>query len=379
MAGVPLVALGIVVSHRLELPAALTLGAGMTVLATLLVDRGVARARRGDLTGLALVGAGLSLFVSMALAVAFTFTGTATRGGASSAVPYATMARLHGSANAIGFATLALVAFTARPPTRRSGPFGGTWPRLFSRGAVGVDFYRRVGAIEPDRAVRGQVAHLHELAHDGFHPERVDPRIRDFYEQTAAWTLRVDPRWHAPFRWLAPLYRRIAERLLGNLVLPVSPEGDDVTTELFAVRSDVDGRPSPRGYVRAYGAGSSRTPNYVAAYATHRGAARTLLSCAFPLPRSSLSAVLRFDDAANGGLTLSSRPRPDEGPADEGMFLVTKWGPLRLPVDERLTVTPEGEEIVALHETHVLWLPCFTLRYRLTRATPRPAEGQDSG
>lgn len=134
MGGVPLVAVGITVSRALEAPAAMLLGTGMLILASLLALTGLRRlfgpsndpsldpASRGRLvsfrrrlSGLLFVLSGLSLVGSMMLAIAFTLTGSAGRGAEASWIPYATMAAFHGIANAVGFAGCALLGFLVSP------------------------------------------------------------------------------------------------------------------------------------------------------------------------------------------------------------------------------------------------------------------------
>jgi hypothetical protein len=369
LAGIPLVAAGILLSRELEMPAAVLLGLAMLGLSSLLVVAGVRRLAspgKGS-TGALLVAAGGALVVSMSFAVLFTTTGSATRGADAPLVPYATMVAVHGVANAGGFAACALLAFSIAPPPRRSGPYGGTWPLLFGRGFIGPDFYERRGAVDASRTVAGQIGSLGMFAHRSFSPPKVHSTVRDFYERTATYELQVVPHWYFPFVTGGRLFAWFARRFLGQLELPTSPTSDEtVSTRLFGVRGELDGRAEPRGYVRAYGAGDSLRANYVASYSTHRAPDRLLLSCSFPLPFSALVGVLRFDDGPRpGGLVVTSRTREGEGPADEGLFLATPWGPLRLPCDERIEVWAEesGAPLRARHTLHVCGLKAFTLEY----------------
>jgi hypothetical protein len=377
LAGIPLVAAGIQVSRSLERPSAILLGAGMFGASALLVIAGTRRlVARARASGGLLIVSGASLVLSMTFAVLFAVTSSATRGSDAPWIPYSQMALIHGIANAGGFATVALVAFSLSPPACRVGPFGGSWPKLFGGWFVGPDFFDRSGAIDTDRVVRGQLGSLDDFGHRSFEPSRVHPAVRDFYENTAAYELHVEPDWHVPFRIGGRIFAVIARRMLGNLELPTergaNPD-DLVATRLFGVRADRDGRAGgmPRGYVRTLASGGSVRANYVAVYSTHVTASgETLLSSAFPLPFSSLLGVLRFDDgppARAGSLTLSSRPRAGEGPSDEGMFLVTALlPPLRLPVNEQLEVWFDGE-LRARHDVHVLGLHAFTLSYTMSK------------
>lgn len=369
--GIPLVAAGIVVSHALEMPAAILLGTGMLVVSALLVlaggrrlarRRGIARA-----SGVLLVLAGASLVLSMGFAVLFTTTGSATRGAAGPLVPYATMVAFHGVANAAGFATCGLLAFTLAAPARRSGPFGGAWPRLFSRGFVGVDFFDRTGAIDAGVPPTGQLDNLATFEHAGFDVAKVHPRVRHFYEHTSAYELRATPHWKPPFRLGGRVFAAFARRFLGNLELPTRADAEPVvTTRTFKVKADADGREGARGYVRAYGAGPTARANFVASYGVHRAHGRALLSPAFPLPGCCFVGVLRFGNGARDGwLALQSRPTEGEGPGDEGLFLATPFGPLRLPFDERLDVGPsdDGHAVVARHEMRLFGVTVFVLDY----------------
>jgi hypothetical protein len=371
-AGIVLVAAGITLSRALELPSAIFLGLGMLGVATVATAAGAKRLRRGGavaISGALLLLAGAALLVSMTFAVVFTVTGSATRGSDAPLIPYDTMAAVHGVANAIGFATSAVVAFTLAPPPVLSGPFGGTWPKLFGRGFIGPDFFERMRAVDPHREVGGQLASLDAFAHTSFAPHRVRRDVRAFYERTSEYTLHVTPHWHHPFRLGGVAFAWFARHVVGQLELPTVPDDAEVVaTRLFAIRDELDGRSDVRGYVRTYGVGSSQRANYVAAYSTHRTPQRLLLSCAFPLPFSSLLGVLRFEDGEReGSLALTSRPSPGEGPRDEGMFLVTRLGPLRLPVDERLEVWADAGDgsISARHRVRVFGLAAFTLDYAI--------------
>jgi hypothetical protein len=378
--GVPLVAAGITLSHALELPAACLLGLGMLGTMAWLVRAGAARLRRRDGSGALLAVAGLALVASMGLVIAFAATGSATRGAGEPWIPYETMAAVHGSTNAIAFAACALLAFTWRPPPRTHDALGGTWPRLFGRGRIGADFFDRAGAVDPARTVDGQLASLDDFAHDAFAPGRVHEAVRAFYEHTARYELRLTPAWHVPFRLAGRALEWLASRTVQQCVLPTRPEGDErVTTRLFGVRDAVDGRTDVRGYVRAFATARGPRANLVAAYSTHRAASGLrFLSAAFPLPFCALVAVLRFEHGERpGSLYVTSRPRTGDGPGDEGMFLATPLGPLRLPLDERIDVwVGEDGALRARHATRVCGLPCFTLEYAIRERAPARTRDQ---
>lgn len=369
--GIPLVAAGITISRSLEMPAAILLGIGMLLVSMLLARTGAQRLlERGvlvKLTGVGLLVAATSLVLSMAFAVAFTTTGSAGRDALEPVIPFKTMVQFHGAANAYGFALAALLAFAIVPALPRVRVARVLWPRLRAKGFVGVDWFDREGIIDPSRGVTGQVESLDALGHASFHPDRVHPEVRRFYEHSAAFDLVVDPTWHAPFRIGGRAFARFARRFLGQLELPTARGQDDVvTTRLFAVREGSDGRPNANGYVRAYGEGAEARANYVASYAVVDVGGVPHLAPAFPLPRCAMVGVLRFDDGPEAGsLVVSSAPRQGEGTAGEGIYLVTALGAVRLPVSETIEVRADGGALRALHQFRVLGLRAFTLRYEL--------------
>ncbi len=381
LAGIPLVAVGITVSRALEGPAAVALGLGMLLLALVLGHLGVRRLSSSGLArrvsgALLLVGA-VSLVGSMSLAIAFAVTSSAGRGAATPWLAYRTMADLHGVANAVGFAVCVSLAFAMEAPARAHLRLEGTWPPVLARGRVGPELFDRLGAIDATAEAAsaagealGQLDDLASFAHEGFSPERVAPSVRHFFEHTSAWELHVVPQWPWWLRGPARLFSWGARRWLGQLELPVAPMAERVVTRFARLRPEAEGRTGARAYVRTY-ASDPRRAVFVASYGTHASAARRCLVPTFPLPWCTLVGVLRFDDGPTvGGLVVTSYPRADEGPGDEGMFLVTPWGPLRLPLDETIRVEPiDGSMTTARaeHEARALGVRLFRFRYELVR------------
>ncbi len=379
IAAIPLVAAGITLGRALEAPAAVLLGAGMLVLAALLVRTGATWIRRRQRAGVLLAIAGLSLVFSMALAIVFTTTGSATRGAGVPWIPFTTMATLHGAANALGFSVSALAAFTLAPPPARVSGAEPAWPRFRVHGFVGPDVFDRLGAVDAAREAHGQLDDLAAFASSSFDPARVHPSVRAFYEQSGAWAMQVTPTWHAPFGLAARLFVGFARRALGQLELPVDATrgaGDRIETRTLALVPDFDGREGARGYVRVAHArdGGAARAIFVASYAICRGARAVFLSPAFPLPLGFvLVAMLRFDDGPEpGSLVLSSRTRPGDDPAEEGMLLITPMGPVRLPMHESITVRPAGRSATATHDVRLLGLRVFTFEYLLVPRDSAP-------
>lgn len=340
-----LIALGITISPLVEVICAFGLALALLVMSVLMVAR-VAPGLKHPLAWLLVTISGLSLVATMALACAYAlgeFTGRAWV-----QIPY--MAQTHGVINVVGFALCGLLGLSlAELPPRGRAP----WPpfsRLFAAGRrVGPDFFARERLEEAaDPPPTGLVDDLSAYERPRFPVAAVHPAVRTFYEHTARQRLYVRPRWSPGFVWGGRLYRRLAG-LVDQMGLPVEDTRDDqMESRILKVRDDADGRDRVRAWVRTYA--STGQVVYVAAYSLHRHEGVPYMNIAFPLPGANVTSLLRMDQVsagpgAEGGLVLSTLP--EEGRVgDEGIYLVTRWLPVRTPLDEAITVwaTPPGED-----------------------------------
>ncbi len=388
LAGVPLLAAGIAVWRPLEHVAAWDVALATAATGLLLVRRAT---RPGPPTARGLfVLSGLATLVSATLALEFAAHGFARLGGAS----LERMVRYHGLVNALGFVGCALVAFAVATPRGRSAPRGVPLSRLYGRlgEAVGPRFFHRTGAVDNGRAT-GLMDSLDDYGRVGLDTAAVSPAVRHFYEHTRDWELVVVPAWQPGWRLAGRVWKALAGRL-GQLNLPwdAAARARPVTSRIVALRGDRDGRPTPRGWVRTYRgtAGDEGEALYVAAYSSHLRDALRYMNIAFPLPGCNMTSVLRLDPYPPRGLALSTRPvdsAPHDG--DQGVYLATPLGALRLPLDEVIEVwdaasdpswpvslgVPEGveREAVKALARHDMW--CFGLRYlRLTYYLTRRLE-----
>lgn len=373
VAGPALVAAGIAGPYALEL------GGTILLVASLLVASAVGLAHPPPSTrplARALVRAALLVpFATRPLALLY-----GMRRVLGSSLSIDRMLALHAWPNAVGFVGLGLVGWAlARPPRRAPLP-GIPFSRLRGARRIGADFFSRVGAVDRGGGpVRGLVDDLD--AYDGPEtaPRTLPDSIRAFYEDTARFGLLVVPRWHAPWRALAPLYKRLAARL-EQMNLPLEPgRGEErIESALLPLDDRRDGRAGVRAWVRTYRASGRAV--YAAAYAHHRVDGRTYMNIAFPLPGGNVTSILRPETIVEGGsssLLLTTRPR-GEGPGDEGVYFVTGGFGVRLPTDETIEVWEAGRErfgpppgarlpaatrVAARHRIRVLGRPALTLLY----------------
>gem|GEM_PF-232759 len=302
-----------------------------------------------------------------------------------------TMVTFHGWVNALGFSFLGIVGWLIAAPQARTAAPGIPFSRLRGRGTIGPQFFERIDAIDSAKAKpTGIVDNLSDYARDDFDPEQTCPQVRAFYEHTAQHRLEVTPVWGIRFRFGARLYKRISSAM-SQMNFPL--EGEDSETlihsEIVPLSDALDGRQNVRGWVRVYEQTGKAV--YVAAYANHQYAGHTYMNIAFPLPFSNLTSILRIealttDSANNGvnnGVALTSLTTP-QTIGDQGVYFVTRWLSLRLPINEIIRVYPAGclpedapatfhaspEQVFARHDMWLLGIKFLTLYYAIAEAIP---------
>jgi hypothetical protein len=209
--------------------------------------------------------------------------------------------------------------------------------RIAGRMRIGSDFFRsqRLIDLATGRTPCGLVDDLGVHARPGLDPDQIDPGIRSFYEDTAAWGLVVRCRWQRPWRTAGRLYKPVS-RFLGQMNFPSAAE-NVVDSLIVPIDETRDGRPGVRGWIRTYRATEAAV--YVAAYATHRHDELTFMNIAFPLPGGNLASIMRMDAVAgepgHSGVQLST-----VGSSHEGIYWVRRGRGRRLPMDETICVLP---------------------------------------
>jgi hypothetical protein len=342
---IPLTAIGIAWSPALELVAALLLVLGALGTVPLLWSRPQLR--------LPAVGLGVAMLLAAGWAVAPHVQETW--------LPLEQMAWTHGTINAVLFSAAALFALgrLAPPDAPTMPPFS----RLRGTGKIGADWFERAGVCS-GRPAKGLVDDLDELTGPGFDPGAVDDRIRAFYEHTDDFELRVVPDWAWWIRPGARLWAAIARRL-DQTQFPLRAERDDdaLASHIVGLDARADGRELPRGWVRTFADGRAM---YVAAYSTHRSENRAYMNIAFPMPGANLASILAPRNTDGGGLVLDTSTAAG---SHCGIWLVFRWGALRLPMREDITVELDDGVVVARHVLRLLGVRYLTFDYRIRRTS----------
>jgi hypothetical protein len=275
------------------------------------------------------------------------------------------MAIIHGMANAFGFGLCGLIAWSIVRPISRSLLPGVPFSKLSAGMFAGPNYFQRVGAISLSKPpALGLVDDLSSYRRDDFDPRLLHTSVRSFYEETFRYKLIVRPFWRLGFRLGARLANRLGATL-GQMRLPVSAERmeDCIESKLFPLDDSMDGRTGVRAWVRTY-EGTDRAM-YVAAYATHTQAGNTYMNIAFPIPGGNISSILHLAHVSDlpGALALSTLPAARAG-GDQGVYFANKVTPIRLPINEVITVwavdsaedAGTGGEQPTVKATHEMWI-----------------------
>lgn len=249
---------------------------------------------------------------------------------------------------------------------------------------VGTSYVRDLagvlgGTYTADAPGVGIVASLDALAGPGFDPAEVDPRVREFYEHTARFTLDIEPRWRL---WVRPgylLYRTLVAQPLGQANVPMNQREVQrgMRSRIDTITPPPDkaaaGEIAVRGWIRSFA--DTDDPIYVGIYTTYRHGDRGYVSVGFPLPHASFTATLLPRARPGGGLTLTSHVDDDAGTDHPGHYLtyidpdtreLTTLGVHGFAEHLDVYVTGDGR-LRAEHAFAVFGIPFLVLHYRMDR------------
>ena len=211
------------------------------------------------------------------------------------------------------------------------------------------------------------------LASPGFDPDRVDSRIRDFYENTARYRLDTWATTHFPARIGLWLLVTTISRRVQQLDLPLDglDTAKGITSEIILLR-DSSGSVRYTGWFRRL-VHDGRVL-FTGFYLTQRIPVGEVpcVKAVFPMPDGNATVVLRpVNDGAGFRLTSTGAAFGDSGfyrvQRSGGHFRV--WRVAHLHDTFRLYVDQEGF-VRGDHEIRFLGLDVLTLHYRMS---PRPA------
>ena len=239
---------------------------------------------------------------------------------------------------------------------------------------VGAGFYRAyaeehgLDAIADENA--GLVPDFDVLAGEGFDPSRVRPDIRDFYERTARYDLRVRTEWGGPFKHPPRTLIYLVGRNVKQFDIPLSLAATDVAMENELIRlSDPITDETPYvGWLRRSAATGEAMLAGLYTTCELPGRCGRFFKGVYPLPRGSAMTIFRPVNRPDGSFTLVSGGWRF---GDPGYYRThrTEDGTLRVkcvPVGESIHVfvAPEGG-LRAHHTFAFAKIRFLTLHYKI--------------
>ncbi|HZG71478.1 MAG TPA: hypothetical protein VEY51_08060, partial [Chondromyces sp.] len=150
---------------------------------------------------------------------------------------------------------------------------------------------------------------------------------------------------------------RLVSRYVQQINLPLSRKTMEMNGDLFAIKEEVDGRRSPRAWVRK----RKGEVIFVALYSWHQTKEKTYMNIALPLPWSSMIGILELNQVGNG-LELSSKKQRKH--SDSGIYLAWNNRLLALPIEETFYIHQvEDGTLRAQHHMWIFSVPFLKINY----------------
>jgi len=240
-------------------------------------------------------------------------------------------------------------------------------------GYIGANFYagyaREAGLEAVAEAEAGLLPDFGTLAGEGFDTSLVHPRIRDFYERTARYDLRVGIDWSGPLRHPPRTLIYLVGRNVGQFDIPLSSSSVTMENELIHLEDPATNETPYVGWLRR----SAATGKTMLAglYTTcglplERG---RFFKGVYPLPGGSATTIFRPENRPNGSFALVSDGRRF---GEAGYYRIHRTdGTLRVkqvPLGEILHVSSGSDgALLARHEFAFCGVRFLTLHYDISR------------
>jgi hypothetical protein len=241
---------------------------------------------------------------------------------------------------------------------------------------IGDAPYRDVAArhgltVERDAADAGLIPDFAALRGGQCDPDRLDPRVREFYEHTTRFAMDVWSRTYFPTNLALFLLVTTISRQVNQLNFPLSPleSARGMSSEIIALRNP-DGSIRYTGWFRTLGeqARVLYTGFYMAERAPNHG---PCVKVVFPMPSGNATVVLAPRVEPDGALILDSSGKRF---GDPGFYRIQRRGTDRARVwqiktlRELFRVYVDDRGVLRCdHRVRFLGLPVLSLHYKIVR------------
>jgi hypothetical protein len=231
----------------------------------------------------------------------------------------------------------------------------------------------------------GLLPSFDDLRSDRFDSSRIDPRIRDFYERTAAYDLDAWSQVGALARPLLWGLVTLVSRRMDQLVFPLSPLelSGGMSNEIVEFIDKATGKRVYTGWRRTLLRNHSII--YAGLYSTTVPPryGRPCVRVTFPVRRGSAAVILRPEAQDDGSLKLIA---VGNGFGDPGFYRIVSTAPNRWSVrylpqlheNFHVYAPPDGT-LRTEHRIRILGAPVLTLHYKMPMAKTPMAKTEARG
>jgi hypothetical protein len=217
----------------------------------------------------------------------------------------------------------------------------------------------------------GLLPHFGALAGSTFDPAKVDSRIVDFYEHTAAWRFDLWSEWSAVAWPFGRLVTALWCQRLQQFSLPMRPLDASFGMDSTVVHiHDRHGAVAGAAWLRTVRKTGSVAYSGQYGTVTLPGSSQPSVRVVFPLPVGCLPVLLQPENDESGGLHLRSPTGPF---GTEGAYLTLERADgtvnvRRIPIAEHFHVYVDGAgDVRTDHALRLSSIPAVRLHYRLRR------------
>lgn len=296
-------------------------------------------------------------FSSLGMTILFSFLYALGRLTNDFTVSIDFMLQFHGFLNCVIFALFGVIGWSFYVPPAKIQNW--TFPVSKIRGSI-VIAEKILPNIKDERALNSHKGLVDDMAiyEPNIKLSTLAPSIRDFYENTLEYRLYAKVQWKTWFKPFAAVYRLISS-VVQQINLPLSSKRVEMTGDIVNMNADLDGRSSPRAWVRKI----NNQVTFIALYSSHRTKNRTFMNIALPLPWTSMIGILELLQIDNE-LQLSSKKRDED--SDAGIYLAWNKHLLALPIEETFHVKEmEDGKLFAEHHMWIFSIPFLKITYRI--------------
>lgn len=201
--------------------------------------------------------------------------------------------------------------------------------------------------------------------------DKLNARIRHFYEHTVQYKLEVWSQWYPPISFFARILIRTISTKMDQMNIPLEPleTSRGMTNAVIHIVNPADGKLQYACWLRK--SILSGRVVYAGFYSACEIAGSKYVRVIFPLPKGNVTVLLKTEMQADGSVKLLSHGK---GIGDAGYYRVRKHGEdavkvKYIPLKESIHVFEDNEAV--LRTDHIFWFLGMKMLHLHYKIIPR--------